>query len=99
MLRVIKAALIAAIIVILLIFCVTNREFVTVRFFPLSYEIALPEFLFALLCIALGVTVGSFAVHLKLLKVKRELKLKHQHIMALENEMQALHVQQAKGLP
>jgi len=94
----IKFLLAATIVAVFLAFSIANREIVTVSFSPLPYSAAMPEFLLAIICIALGSVAGGFAISIRLYKAERQLKAERRRIMALENEIQALHVQQQEKL-
>jgi len=76
-------------------FAVANRQFIHISLFPLPYAAEMPEFIFAILCFALGCLVGWGFTGLKLSKSKRLLKTEHQYVMALQNEISGLH---AKGV-
>lgn len=80
-------------------FSVVNRQFIHISFFPLPYSADMPQFVFAVICFALGAIVGSLGVSLKLSKSKRMLKSEHKHVMALQNEVGALHAEKHDNLP
>ncbi len=79
-----------ALLAIAVAFCVVNRDDMTVSFYPLPYEVALPKFLFALLVFTLGLLAGSTLNSLRLIKAKRSLKERERKIAAQENELSGL---------
>ena len=90
MLRFLKTALITIITIAFLLFAIANREFIHLSLFPLPYAADMPEFLFAILCFALGVIIGGFMVSLKLSRAKRLIALERKRIAALESELSGL---------
>lgn len=76
---------------LLVLFAIVNREFITVSLFPLPYELELPKFLIAILCFGAGVLVGGMMMSLKLSRALRVSHRSHQRAIALENELKSLH--------
>lgn len=97
--RTLKFILLTAITVAFVVFAVVNRQFIHVSFFPLPYSADMPQFLFAIICFALGVVAGSTGISLKLSRSKHLLKKEHKHVMALQDEVSALHGEKPDALP
>ena len=93
--RYIKSFFLVLLSAAFLVFAIANRQTVHLSLFPLPYSADMPEFLFAILCFSLGVVVGGFAVHLKLAKSTRLFKSEHKRVMALQNEVSALHAERS----
>lgn len=81
------------------LFAVVNRQFIEISFFPFPYSLEMPQFLFAILCFGLGAIAGSLGISLKLSHSKRLLKSEHRQVMALKNEIGAMHAEQHDTLP
>ncbi len=86
----IKFLFLAIVSIILVAFCAANRGAVSLSLFPLPYIIELPVFIFALLCIALGVVLGSVALNIKLLQTKLQLRKSKIYSKAVDNENKIL---------
>ncbi len=69
---------------------ISNRNEVTVEFFPLPYAVELPLFLVIILSGACGAIVGGLIIAGKGLKVKRECTFLRRRLNAVENELAAL---------
>ena len=85
--------------VLFVCFAVLNRQFIHISLFPLPYSAEMPEFIFAVICFALGVVIGSGFSGLKLSHSHRLLKNEHKHVMALQNEISAMQVEKHDNLP
>lgn len=97
--RTLRFALLTAITVAFLDFAVVNRQFVTISLFPLPYSADMPQFVFAILCFALGIVFGSLGLSFKLSRSKRMLKKEHKHVMALQNEIGSMQHSNPESLP
>lgn len=86
----IKYFLLAIISIVLITFCAVNREAVSISLFPLPYSADLPIFIFALLCVTVGVIIGGLSLNIKLIKTKCQLKQSKRRIEALGNENKIL---------
>lgn len=84
--------------VIFLIFAANNHDLMNVGLFPLPYTLSLPKFLFATICFALGVVIGSFMISIRLTKTQHKYKSEHRRVMALQNEISSLRAQEPKKL-
>jgi len=96
---ILKFIFLAAISIVLMVFCAENNYFIAVSFFPSPYIVELPLFVFALICIAIGVIFGGFSAGGKLRKLKREIRKKTQREQALENEIKSLRMERETKLP
>jgi uncharacterized integral membrane protein len=79
------------------IFAIDNRQPVTADFLLFSADI--PLFLFAMTCFAFGAMTGGMVSGLGSMGVKRQHKKAKKHVMALENELKALHEERKEKLP
>lgn len=95
-LRFFKLLLLLIVTVAFLVFAVVNRELVAVSLFPLPYSAEIPVFILAIACFAAGALYGWLMVGMKLIRNKYMLRSEHNRVMALQNEVQALHAEQDK---
>lgn len=72
--------------IILITFCAVNSSSVSINLFPLPYFIDIPIFIFAILCMMIGVITGSFAANVKLLKANHVLRKAQRHAKTVEDE-------------
>lgn len=96
---ILKFIFLAVISIFLVVFCTGNNYFVAVSFFPSPYIVELPLFVFALICVSVGVVFGGFSAGRKLRKLKREIRKKTQREQALENEIKSLRMERETKLP
>jgi uncharacterized integral membrane protein len=97
--RIVKALAITVVTVMFLIFAANNHGMMDVGLFPLPYTLSIPKFLFATICFALGVVIGSFYVNLKLGKTQRKYKSEHRRVMALQNEISSMRARDSQLSP
>lgn len=90
MLFYLKLLLLATITLLLVLFCVVNREAVELSLFPLPYTIALPTYLFTLLFLVIGYSIAALIGSSKRLSQTFRLKRQSKRLDALENEVQGL---------
>ncbi len=90
----IKFFLVTIISIILIAFCAVNRTSVAISLFPLPFMIDIPVFIFALICMALGIIIGGITTNIKLLQNKILLKQNKKRMEALENENKILRSEQ-----
>lgn len=88
--RKLRFILLSLLAIAFICFAVLNRQFVHISLFPLPYSADMPEFLFAMICFALGVLVGGGFSGGKLSRTRRLLKQEHKQVMALQNEIGGL---------
>ena len=72
------------------VFCISNRESVTLSLFPLSYTIELPLFLLMLLSFIMGAAAAGIAAGFSSIGRTWELLRSRRRIYALENELGGL---------
>lgn len=75
---------------ILLAFALSNREYVTVSFFPFPYEISLPFFVMLLATLGAGVVLGWTVSSRQNVHLKQQLKKQDLQVKAKEKEMSAM---------
>lgn len=97
--RILRFLLLTAVTAAFLDFAVVNRQFVHISLFPLPYMADMPLFVFAVLCVAFGIVLGSVGLNLKLSRSKRRLRSEHKHVMALQNEIAAVRHENPASLP
>ncbi|MGE0754383.1 MAG: LapA family protein [Alphaproteobacteria bacterium] len=76
------------------VFSAHNHDAVALSLFPLPYEIALPEFLFALLCFVAGVVISAIAMGLKHSHDQAQFKKANKKTAALEEELQLTRIKE-----
>jgi len=84
--------------IFLAVFCVANRSIVSLNLVPLPYIAELPLFIFALICIAVGVILGGVSASYQTIKTKCELRKTLQRNSALENEIKSLRMERNSSL-
>lgn len=95
-----RYAFLGLIAVLFITFAIVNRQAVTLSFFPLPYDVSMPQFLFAILCFALGVVVAGMISSVKMAKLRHRFSHEHKRAVALENELQGIKLQDpGKWLP
>ncbi len=93
MMRYLKYCFFVVFSLLFVVFAVANRAPVTLSFFPLTYEIVMPVFLYTMLCIAMGVVLAGMALGLRTAKARSRYKSEHQRVMALENELEGIRAE------
>jgi len=93
MIRYLKYSFLLLTSLFFVVFAVSNREPVSLSFFPLPYIVSLPLFLFAMLCVAVGVVIASVALGLRTAKARGLYKVEHRRVMALENELEGIRAE------
>lgn len=100
LLKTIKLIILALFAIWFLVFAATNHDAVEIALFPLSYEIVLPKFLFAIACFLAGAMIASIALGLKHSSDKLQQRKLKQRVAALEEEIKANKAQEeATALP
>jgi len=79
--------------VLLMLFAVSNREIVSLAFWPLPAEVDLPVYLLVLAALFAGFVVGAIAVWIGGHRHRRELWRRRRRIAALERELAATQSQ------
>lgn len=94
MLNILKIISAIALTVLLVAFCVANREFVTVSLFPLPYSAEMPKSLAFMVCLTLGILIGGLCGSMALLRQKRQLRREKITNAALSNELKLMRMEQ-----
>ena len=92
--KIIKTVFSVAIIIIAVVFAVSNRGKVDITIFPLPYAISVPLFLFAIIMFAVGLLTGWLISKFSLLKYRKASKESGKRVEALQNEISALRSEQ-----
>ena len=87
--------LVALIAAALAVFAVSNRESVTLAFWPLPFVLDLPLYLLVLAALALGFVAGELVAWFAGRRWRREVRLRGRRIAALERELNATQAQLA----
>lgn len=87
MIQLFKFLLFFAVCIVFVTFSIVNRGPVALDLFPLPYEAQMPLFLFALICMALGVVVASLGANLSLFRAKHRLKQEQRRSAVLEKKL------------
>ena len=85
------ATLVAA--ALLIPFAVSNRQPVSLGFWPLPFLVDLPLYLLVLLLLLVGFVCGAAAIWLAGGRKRRELRRRHRRVEALERELAATRLQ------
>lgn len=80
-------------------FAVANRDIVSLKLFPFSYELRLPQFLLTLIAFALGAVIGRMLLGFAPMRMKRLIRLERQRIEALEHELALLRMKKQADVP
>jgi putative membrane protein len=90
-------------VVLLIPFAVSNREPVSLGFWPLPFLVDLPLYLLVMLLLLVGFVIGAAAGWLAGRRTRRELRRRRRRVEALERELVAARSQPedraGKGLP
>ena len=90
-------------VVLLIPFAVSNREPVSLGFWPLPFLVDLPLYLLVLMLLLVGFVVGAAAAWLAGRRTRRELRRRRRRVEGLERELAAARSQSEdqarKGLP
>lgn len=84
---------------VIVAFCVSNRESMSLSLFPLPFDTELPKYLFALIVFGAGVIIGMLIASGKLLRAHIDAKRSAQQADALKDELAALKVEVAHKKP
>jgi putative membrane protein len=79
-----------------ILFAISNRETVTVGFWPLPFLADLPLYLLCLLSLLIGGLIGAGAAWIAARRYRRELRSLRRRIAALERELTATQSQTPK---
>ena len=88
--RIAKIFLYGLLVLIGVVFSVSNRARSELTLFPLPYAVTVPIFLFAIAVLLLGLLLGWALARLKIARTVRHDKATAARVVALENELKAL---------
>ncbi|HEU5048022.1 MAG TPA: lipopolysaccharide assembly protein LapA domain-containing protein [Rickettsiales bacterium] len=88
--KTLKLCLYALIVIVGIVFCVSNRSRLELTLFPLPYGLTLPVFLFAILIFVAGLITGRFIGGMSHFKTRKLHKAANERVSALENEITAV---------
>jgi uncharacterized integral membrane protein len=80
---------------VLALFAVSNRESVSLAFWPLPFLVELPLYVLVLAALIIGFVFGEFAAWLAAMRWRREVRRRGRRIAALERELSATQAQLA----
>jgi uncharacterized integral membrane protein len=80
----------APLALVLVVFAVSNRETVSVTFWPTPFEIDMPLYLVVLAALLLGFLLGQFIAWINGGKKRREARDKARRVRELESEVENL---------
>jgi uncharacterized integral membrane protein len=89
----------AALALILIVFAVSNREEVSLSFWPFELEKPWPLYLVVLLALFVGFLLGEFVAWVNGRRWRREARARGRRIEALERELAATHSRLADAAP
>ena len=81
--------------VVLILFAVSNRETVSLAFWPLPFLLEAPFYLVFFASLLIGALLGALGVWVTAGRGRRELRRRRRHIAALERELSATQAQLA----
>ena len=91
--RILYRAVFLVIAIVLILFAVSNRETVSVGFWPLPFLVDVPLYLLSFLSLAIGALIGAAAAWMAGRRNRRELRSRGRRIEALERELTATQSQ------
>jgi putative membrane protein len=97
--KIIKSLLLILLTAVFVTFAVANREFISLSLFPLPYTVEMPKFLLAIVCVALGAIIGWMVLGVRMSKNYFQMKSEHKRVVALQNEVSALHSEKHAHVP
>jgi uncharacterized integral membrane protein len=80
----------APLALVLAVFAISNRETVSVTFWPTPFEIDMPLYLVVLAALLLGFLIGQFAGWINAGKHRRNAREKTKRVRDLESEVETL---------
>jgi uncharacterized integral membrane protein len=91
--RIFYRAVLVAIGIFLILFAVSNRQTVSVEFWPLPFLADVPLYLLCFFSLLIGALIGSVAAWMAGHRNRRELGARRRRIEALERELTATQAQ------
>lgn len=95
----IKTLILIVLAAFLITFCAANHNIISISLFPFPYYADIPIFLFALICMAIGVIIASLTLNMKLLRTRLMLRKIQTRMMAVENENKSLRSEHNNSVP
>jgi uncharacterized integral membrane protein len=87
--RILYRAVFLVIAIVLILFAVSNREAVSVEFWPLPFLADVPLYLLCFLSLLIGALIGAAIAWMAGHRNRRELRARRRRIEALERELTA----------
>ena len=97
--RTVKFILYLLISLVFIIFCVVNRNVVSLSLYPAPYSFEVPVFVLVLVSIAMGVLITEFSMNLRFVKTKLLHRKTEARMRAVENENKSLRSERELTLP
>jgi len=101
--RIVYRAVFLVVAIVLILFAVSNRETVSIAFWPLPFLADVPLYLLCFLTLSIGALIGLGAASFGRRRDRRELRARRRQIEALQRELAATQSQlkdpQVKDLP
>jgi uncharacterized integral membrane protein len=91
--RILYRAVFLVIAIVLILFAVSNRETVSVGFWPLPFLVDVPLYLLCFMSLLIGALIGVAAAWMAGHRNRRELSARRRRIEALERELMATQSQ------
>ena len=91
--RILYRAVFLVIAIFLVLFAVSNRDTVSVGFWPLPFLVDVPLYLLSFLSLAIGTLIGVATAWMAGRRKRRELSVRRRRIRALERELMATQSQ------
>ncbi|MBV8934449.1 MAG: DUF1049 domain-containing protein [Alphaproteobacteria bacterium] len=91
--RLFYRALFLAFAILIVVFAVSNRETVSIAFWPLPFLADVPLYLLCFLTLLIGALIGLGAASFGRRRDRRELRARRRRIDSLERELAATHSQ------
>lgn len=101
--RIVYRAVFLVVAIVLILFAVSNRETVSIAFWPLPFLADVPLYLLCFLTLSIGALIGVGAASFGRRRDRRELRARRRQIESLQRELAATQSQlkdpQVKDLP
>ncbi len=89
--KTLKICFYSLLVILGVVFCVSNRAKVELTLFPLPYAISIPVFIFVIFTLLAGMLAGWAIARIKTHHIAKDRKIHMARSHALENELAALH--------
>ena len=91
--RIVYQAVFLVVAILLILFAVSNRETVSIAFWPLPFLADVPLYLLCFLTLFVGALIGCGVASIARLRDRRELRTRRRRIESLERELTATQSQ------